>query len=69
MILTGAEVPALLDAHNFLPSLPRPGHDGWLSMEDEDEWQAMLFGRWPVLGDDFVRGPPGSPEAAPREIA
>jgi hypothetical protein len=19
----------------------------------------MLFGRWPVLGDDFVRGPPG----------
>ena len=38
-----------------------PG-DGWLSLEDESEaeWEAMLFGRWPVLGDDFVRGPPQS---------
>ena len=35
-----------------------PG-DGWLSLDDDQEWDAMLFGRWPILGDDFVRGPPG----------
>jgi DNA-binding transcriptional ArsR family regulator len=34
--------------------------DGWLSLEDEDEWAAMLLSRWPVLGDDFVRGPPSA---------
>ena len=33
-----------------------PG-DGWLGLDDEDEWAAMLFSRWPVL-DDVVRGPP-----------
>ena len=27
-------------------------------MDDESEWEALLFSRWPVLGDDFVRGPP-----------
>ena len=32
--------------------------DGWLSLEDEDDWAAMLRSRWPVLGEDFVRGPP-----------
>jgi len=36
-----------------------PG-DGWLGLDDEDEWAAMLFSRWPVLSDDFVRGPPGN---------
>jgi hypothetical protein len=34
-----------------------PG-DGWLGLDDEDDWDAMLFSRWPVLSDDFVRGPP-----------
>jgi hypothetical protein len=34
-----------------------PG-DAWLGLDDDDEWEAMLFGRWPVLGDDVVRGPP-----------
>ena len=34
-----------------------PG-DGWLGLDDEDEWAAMLLSRWPVLSDDFVRGPP-----------
>ena len=34
-----------------------PG-DGWWPLDDEDDWTAMLFGRWPVLSDDFVRGPP-----------
>ena len=33
--------------------------DGWLGLDDEDEWAAMLVSRWPVLSDDFVRGPPG----------
>jgi len=39
--------------------------DGWLGLDDEDEWAAMLFSRWPVL-DDVVRGPPaiGSRETA-----
>jgi hypothetical protein len=36
-----------------------PG-DGWLGLDDEDDWAAMLFSRWPVLSDDFVRGPPGN---------
>ena len=31
--------------------------DGWLGLDDEDEWAAMLGSRWPVL-DDVVRGPP-----------
>ena len=35
--------------------------DGWLGLDDEDEWAAMLVSRWPVLRDDFVRGPPGDP--------
>jgi len=34
--------------------------DGWLSLDDEDEWAAMLLSRWPVLSDDFVRGPPSA---------
>ena len=32
--------------------------DGWLGLDDEDEWTAMLLSRWPVLSDDLVRGPP-----------
>jgi hypothetical protein len=32
--------------------------DGWLGLDDEDDWSAMLVGRWPVLSGDFVRGPP-----------
>jgi hypothetical protein len=38
--------------------------DGWWPLDDEGEWEALLFSRWPVLGEDFVRGPPG--RAAPR---
>jgi hypothetical protein len=29
-------------------------------LDDEDEWAAMLLSRWPVLRDDFVRGPPSA---------
>jgi DNA-binding transcriptional ArsR family regulator len=32
--------------------------DGWWPMDDESEWEALLFSRWPVLGEDLVRGPP-----------
>ena len=32
--------------------------DGWWPLDDESEWEALLFSRWPVLGEDFVRGPP-----------
>ena len=38
--------------------LPVPSRDGWVGLDDEDDWAAMLLSRWPVLGDDFVRGPP-----------
>jgi len=34
--------------------------DGWLGLDDEDEWAAMLLSRWPVLGNEFVRGPPSA---------
>jgi hypothetical protein len=34
--------------------------DGFWSMDD-DEWETLLFNRLPVLGDDFVRGPPEIP--------
>jgi hypothetical protein len=37
-------------------------------MDDDDEWEALLFCRWPVLGDDFMRGPPEVP-AGRREPA
>ena len=41
-------------------------HDGWLGLDDEDDWAAMVLSRWPVLSDDLVRGPPS---AAARESA
>ncbi|MGH3238424.1 MAG: hypothetical protein ACRDOH_35245 [Streptosporangiaceae bacterium] len=31
--------------------------DGWLSLDDPGEYDFMAC-RWPVLGDDLVRGPP-----------
>jgi len=37
---------------------PVTSRDGWLGLDDEDEWAAMVNSRWPVLSDDFVRGPP-----------
>jgi hypothetical protein len=40
--------------------LPVTAGDGWLSLDDEDDWEAMLVSRWPVLGHDFVRGPPSA---------
>ena len=43
--------------------LPVTSRDGWWPLDDEDEYDEMC--RWPVLSDDFVRGPPGQA----REIA
>ncbi len=40
-------------------ALVAPG-DGWVGLDDEDDWSAMLASRWPVLGRDFVRGPPAA---------
>ena len=34
--------------------------DGWLGLDDEDDWAAMVNSRWPVLSNDFVRGPPSA---------
>jgi len=34
--------------------------DGWWSVDDDGDWESMLLSRWPVLGEDFVRGPPSA---------
>ena len=44
--------------------LPVTSRDGWWPLDDEDEYDETC--RWPVLSDDFVRGPP---PAAARESA
>ena len=33
--------------------------DGWLCLDDPDEYDFMAC-RWPVLSDDFVPGPPAT---------
>ena len=43
---------------------PVSERDGWWSLDDGDEYDEMC--RWPVLPDDFVRGPPA---AYPRKTA
>ena len=43
--------------------------DGWLGLDDEDEWAAMLNSRWPVIRDDAVRAPPGAGEEQVRQRA
>ena len=47
--------------------VPASARDDWWPLDDEDEWAAMLLSRWPVLPDDFVRGPP--PAASRRKPA
>jgi hypothetical protein len=37
--------------------------DGWLSLDDDDEWDAMLVSRWAVLGAS-----PGSGSLAARAV-
>ena len=38
--------------------LPVTSRDGWWPLDDEDEYYQMTG--WPVLSDDFVRGPPSA---------
>jgi DNA-binding transcriptional ArsR family regulator len=38
--------------------VPVTSRDGWWPLDDEDEYDEMC--RWPVLSDDFVRGPPSA---------
>jgi hypothetical protein len=55
---------ARLRAYQSARHLPVTSRDGWWPLDDEDEYDEMC--RWPVLSDDFVRGPPS---AAARESA
>ena len=48
---------ARLREYQAARQVPVLSGDGWLGLDDEDEWAAMLLSRWPVL-DDVVRGPP-----------
>jgi hypothetical protein len=48
---------ARLRQYQAARSLPVTSRDGWWPLDDEDEYDEMC--RWPVLSDDFVRGPPG----------
>ena len=55
---------ARLRTYQGARQLPVSARDGWWALDDEDEYDEMC--RWPVLSDDFVRGPPA---AAARESA
>jgi hypothetical protein len=39
---------------------PVVASDGWWSVDDDGDWESMLNSRWPVLAEDFVRGPPSA---------
>ena len=47
---------ARLRAYQGARQPPVSARDGWWSLDDGDEYDEMC--RWPVLSDDFVRGPP-----------
>ena len=47
---------ARLRTYQGAHQLPVSARDGWWSLDDGDEYDEMC--RWPVLSDDFVRGPP-----------
>ena len=48
---------ARLRQYQAARQVPVMSGDGWLGLDDEDDWAAMLGSRWPVP-DDAVRGPP-----------
>ena len=48
---------ARLREYQAARQVPVMSGDGWLGLDDEAEWAAMLLSRWPVP-DDVVRGPP-----------
>jgi len=47
---------ARLRAYQGTRQVPVSARDGWWSLDDGDEYDEAC--RWPVLSDDFVRGPP-----------
>ena len=47
---------ARLRRYSSARHVPAASRDGWWSLDDEDEYAELS--RWPVLSDDFVRGPP-----------
>ena len=49
---------ARLRTYQLSRQLPTSARDGWWSLDDGDEYDEMC--RWPVLSDDFVRGPPSA---------
>jgi hypothetical protein len=49
---------ARLRQHQGAKRPPVTSRDGWWPLDDEDEYDEMC--RWPVLSDDFVRGPPSA---------
>jgi hypothetical protein len=49
---------ARLRQYQAASHVPVGSSDGFWSLDDDEEWDAVLFGRWPVHSDDFVRGPP-----------
>ena len=49
---------ARLRQYQGAKSLPVTSRDGWWPLDDEDEYDELS--RWPVLSDDFVRGPPSA---------
>ena len=49
---------ARLRTYQGARQLPVSARDGWWSLDDGDEYDEMC--RWPVLSDDFVRGPPAA---------
>ncbi|MGH3260189.1 MAG: hypothetical protein ACRDOU_33120, partial [Streptosporangiaceae bacterium] len=53
---------AKLQEYRGRRAVPVNERDGWLSLADPDEYDFMAC-RWPVLGDDLVRGPPVLAEA------
>ena len=55
---------ARLRAYQGARQVPTSARDGWWPLDDEDEYDEMC--RWPVLSDDFVRGPPAAGPGRPR---
>ena len=53
---------ARLRAYQGARQLPVSAREGWWPLDDQDEYDEMC--RWPVLSDDFVRGPPAASRAS-----
>ena len=49
---------ARLRQYQAARQVPVTSRDGWWPLDDEDEYYQMTG--WPVLSDDFVRGPPSA---------